>query len=46
MTNSAVDPQVCAVILHKLVSIFNENQKGKECIQQKENMPNLAACRY
>lgn len=40
MTNSTVDPQLCAVILHGLVLIINENQKGKECIQQKENMAN------
>lgn len=41
MTNTAVDSQVCAVILHEFVLIINENQKGKECIQQKRKYGQL-----
>lgn len=41
-----VGSQVCAVIMHELVLIFNKSQKGKEYIKQKENMANLAECRY
>lgn len=42
----SVGSQVCAVIMHELVLIFNKSQKGKEYNKQKENMANLAECRY
>lgn len=40
MTNGTADSQLCAAILHGLVLIINESQKGKECTQQEENMAN------